>query len=348
MSKTIEEQALEQIPGYTDPGAEFERLAQLEKDLRRLTQTETWRAAQARLESLMEAGTDAGELVEARRAMYSAAADQTHARELLQDVTSRRTFLRTEAVKLGEDAVEPALAWLHSQLTALLGRVRTLHDALGGISTVEDALHGTDEQLQAWRELDAAARTYDEIRAAQTQITLKRAGFSAENDRDVFELLWLHGRTRNAFDTEPAYLAQRYVRPSSEMRNVSGAQRWVDWLDTGFVRYESPREAWSAGVTPAELRRLAVDGNAWVPTVEQLRTAGGATAVMLTPIRYTQDLRTALAAHDRYYRSRGINPVKPLDTDGYRAELPEPRRPGRRRVDDPPTGVDPRLAGLFG
>lgn len=160
---------------------------------------------------------------------------------------------KTSALADGADA---GLLALRPRLDGVLGQARRAAPMLAGIHTADDAVAAGSPAVDAWRQLDDAARHYREIR--EVQRTLTRIG--ERGQVPVAELLAVAGEIANMDETFPAW------RPMPG-RNPATAP-WPDAAQGGG----GTRERLTARHTMAYVRWLAEHPVAvpWIPTRAEL------------------------------------------------------------------------------
>jgi len=336
---TILDEALALIPNYIDIEAETKRTQQLLNAVGRANDelgVETFGA----YSHLIRTGDDLDAIFDALESHNAVRARQAAAETIRNDLFAHRTYVRTVGRKSNPDEVAPALTFLNTRLQHLLSRVKEIDGTLSAITSASAALRGSDAEAQAWQDLERAVAEYTEIRTAQHQITLR----IVEDDADRRKALTTHGYIRNAFEDESYWTT--VARHVSGWRNVSNdgfAPVLVEWAKN------PPALRWKRDVnsilpdsdSAGYLRWLATESTPWVPTIDELDTAYEQAHAMSSSFADIPKVRAALDAYDSYYAD--ITPRRPLDTTSLRAKLPERRRPGRRRADDPAEGLDPRL-----
>jgi hypothetical protein len=260
--------------------------------------------------------------------------------QIRTDIFAHRNYVRDVGQKAGSDDVAPALTFLNARLQDLMSQVKDLDHTLGDITSASRALHGSDTESQAWRDLEQAVAEYTEIRAAQHRITIRIVEQGVER-RDAFAT---HGYIRNAFEDESYWTT--VARHVSSWRNVSNdgfAPILAEWAkNPPAVRWTRDTNATLPDSDPTGyLRWLATESTPWVPTIDELDDAYEQARAMSSSFADMPKVRAALDAYDAYYAD--ITPRRPLDAATLRAKLPERRKPGRRRADDPAEGLDSRL-----
>lgn len=274
---TLYEEALTHIDGYTDAVSTLDRVRKQTEGA--LQDAVDVKAAQRGIidrliADVIDGGADIPEDLGARLRAVESAADEASAAEQAIRMVVNAAEARITTVKT---RVTPALQWLNSRLDALMDEVRQADRACGAIATAEQAVSADGDALDAWRRLQAAAGTYDELRQAQWQLLLDGARYDRRDGIDLTPLIGLFAKAglySNVIEWHPTWRSKLHNIPAVERMmssDVTAQEKAAEWPEPVIEDRNRQREIWPTRNRPAFVRWLATSVAApWVPTKAQM------------------------------------------------------------------------------
>jgi hypothetical protein len=252
-------------------------------------------AGDASLEVLLEA---ARREVDAKREIL--------ARQMVADeLAAIRTNSRMMRESITSSDLKPALAWLNTELGALMSRVRGLDKRAGASRPSMGEVAADPALAEVWAKLDEAVSDYVGIRAAQTHLL----GVFAKVPRDVTDR---SGHFRDALEVDAPARAMRLreSRRSSQVRDEEALLEWFAAVPrVPFSRGED-REAVDTDDPVGFLRWISRNAKPWVPTVGELLAVDDLVRRMLRGVVSVTGLQEAHQCAETYFD--GLTPSTPL------------------------------------
>lgn len=228
-----------------------------------------------------------------------------------------------------------ALAYLGTELTAVMEKVRSVNATLGNIRRAEQVLDADPEILTAWRERAGLISRYREIREVQRSLTIPGLG-----DGEAFKIAAV-GHVRNSLELSDFWLAKREHSPSSRAANdqLEGVRNYNDWLGNGgaapFKHSTSAIPQTDKNGNAADpwdyLVWLATTADPWVPTPGQVLYAYEAANLAVAETDYKK-FAAQEAARDRYFEVIDMTPL--VGYTNAATDKPEVRRVKRASFND--------------
>lgn len=235
--------------------------------------------------------------------------------------------LQRRKMEIIRDHSAAALAYVATELTALVEQVRSVNTMLGHIRTAEEVLDAGPEVHTAWRERAELISRYSEIRDAQRSLTIPGLG-----DGDNFKIATV-GYVRNSLEQTDFWLSRRQDAASDRPANdrLEGVRNFNDWLGKGGVApfkhstsaipqtdtHGNPTDQWDYLVW------LATKAEPWVPTPAQVLAAFDAAHIAVAETDYKK-FHAQEAARDRYFEVIGVTPL--VGYTNSATDKPEVRR----------------------
>ncbi len=266
---TITDDALDQIPGYTEA-------ARISATLNRWAPEDLELSAFDPIDELMTAAASGAgrapagfvERVGLHRLANEAANDAFHH---LRNAKSQASERKAEIVRSNPD---PALKFLAGQLAKLVTTVNTASRKLGSHTTVEAALRAGGAAYTAWETLTQAVTDYNQIRRAQQHIVLQITPPDWATERSL-RGHWFRrtGLLADHLDSERWWIEHRIQAAGATLqREVTGEPYWWFGAKSDKTRPVGPStttvKAW-----PAAANSLTYPGHADAATAMQAAQA---------------------------------------------------------------------------
>ena len=235
--------------------------------------------------------------------------------------------IQRRKVEIIRDYSGEALAYVATELVALMEQVRSVSRTLGNIRTAEQVLDAGPEAHAAWRKRTGLISRYSEIRDTQRSLTIPGLG-----DGETFKIAAV-GHIRNSLELSDYWLSKRQDAASGRPANdrLEGVRNFNDWLGNGGVApfkhstSSIPRKDTTGN--PADgwdyLVWLATKAEPWVPTPAKVLEAFDAAHTAVAETDYKK-FRAQDAARDRYFEIIGVTPLVAYTNSA--ADEPEVRR----------------------
>ncbi|WP_455835389.1 hypothetical protein [Pseudarthrobacter siccitolerans] len=305
----IRAEAYNRITGYRDTEAALAHATQWEKDLyaeRAAFTSITIDTAAAFRDAAYNQGAVPREAAKAER---EAAQERADFNTTLERVTGLKNELKTTLESILANHADDALEHLNTELSELVEEVRGNAEGLHGLEDVEAIVREGGAKLKAYQQLSAYLKRYDDIRAAQADITtraLRNNGVSDSGTR------WLYtvGLLADALDKEEHWLLLRNGAYRGIFAGGAGQQyeEWLSLKTTGKAAWPSALERRSWHPTPrreAHLLWACTDATPWVPSLAQLQEAYDAATASAQPAQTLTTVEYATAARAKYRKVTG-------------------------------------------
>lgn len=242
--------------------------------------------------------------------------------------TSLKTLQGRRQTLLAEGA-DAALAYLSTELDALMGEVRDACKVLVNITTPEQVLNADNPAItSAWKNRQELIARYTEIREAHS--TLTKPGMVRGEEFKIAAV----GHIRNSLEQSSYWLTRRADSVSSRSANdtLAGVRNFDTWLGNGgtapFKHSTSAIPSTDSNGNPVGpweyLVWLATKAEPWVPSASQMNEAFNAAQRAVATTGYAK-YRAQEAARDDYFGVIDRNPLVPY-TQAPSSEKPEKRR----------------------
>jgi hypothetical protein len=212
------------------------------------------------------------------------------------DAVARR--YADDSAETTAEATNAALEYLHTEMQRVIQSVKEQAAELDGMSSAGQVIKAGGNALEAWRALGQLAEEYNEIRAAQREIT-----HSLRVNGNVFtnEMFNRTAMFADAIDVMPYWVEQRRTYALQNTDNNADVDAYRGWL--GAV---SAAPAFDDGLEAEhQMILIATTTTPWVPTHDQFVTADAAAMYAVGKPTYKR-LTDMEQARIRYYDTTGV------------------------------------------